>query len=131
MELMSNRAETTTWGWGDITFMIRTTVTAMDEFTIMNLPTEQHSDKKFYYKREEFFKKLIERFVLDWQGVTDNGRVIPYSFEVLELLPARERNEGELPPKGTIFEDLGSYIRDGIWNPYVEKVTSLKKDSGK
>ena len=69
----------------DVTFYIRPIATAKDRFEIDM--TGDWKDGKFEMSKGDFFLKLIELFVVNWKGVTKDGKKVPYSFKTFAELP--------------------------------------------
>ena len=73
-------------------------------------PAEQH-----VHPRGALFEKYIELFVENWDGVTEDGKAVPYSFDTL-----MNRLPGDIT-KDWILK-LGVFIMD--------QLGMIKKDAG-
>lgn len=65
----------------DVTFSIRSTVAAGDKFELDVLGDFKNG--VFVVDRGAIFKKVVELFVEDWTGVTEDGKPVPYRFVTL------------------------------------------------
>jgi hypothetical protein len=55
----------------------------------------------------DYWKKMIELFVVDWKGVTEDGKPVPYSYAtLLTRLPADAVED--------ILLKLGSFISEKV-----------------
>lgn len=87
--------------WNDVTFLVKPRAGAMDKFEL-DTRGDLAADGTVTMSRTIFYRVLVERFVVGWEGVTEDGRPVPYSFARIERLPA-------LPDDDLIFK-LGAYI---------------------
>ena len=121
MELVEKK-ENLEFKWEDVTFHIRQTFTAHDRFAITTTPHKENRDGGFVFDTETFYATLIQLFVVDWEGVTQNGFKVQYSFARLKDFPASK-------DQGDVFLALGGFIRDKVLIPNTEKVEEIKKKS--
>ena len=102
--------------WKDITFRVRAQATAGDRFEIDIL---YDVDKGVVVvPRRELYRTLIKRFVVGWEGVTEDGKPVPFSLENLERLPADNED---------VILFLGSFIvnKSGLF-PAAEESSEKK-----
>lgn len=78
MELLKPK-DHLTYSIGDVKFFIRSQLTARDKFRIGIMG--DYKDGVFKVARGEVFEKCIEIFVVGWDGVTEDGKPVPYSFD--------------------------------------------------
>jgi hypothetical protein len=86
--------------WKDITFQIRSTAMSGDKFAIsMSSPIENGRQT---FSLTAYYRKIIELFVIGWQGVTEDGKDVPFSLDALGRLPVDANND--------VFILLASFI---------------------
>ena len=72
---------------GDVTFFFRSQMTVRDKVAIDMVGTLK--DGRWVMDRDAYITKIIERFVTGWDGVTENGKPVPYSYDVfMERFPS-------------------------------------------
>lgn len=76
-----------TYAIGDVKFFIRAQATVEDKFEVDSTGT-WNGQGKFVMSLNLFYRTLVERFVVGWDGVTSGGKAVPYSFAALLALPA-------------------------------------------
>ncbi len=104
MELLAKKAETKTAVIGGITFEFRTKVTSGDRFEI-NTGGALTKDGIVSFNPLELYRVVCRLFVVGWEGVTEGGKPVLYSFETLTTrLP-------ELPGQDIIIQ-LGTKIAE-------------------
>lgn len=111
MELVKAK-DNLTYTINDVTFFIRSTATVKDKFDLDSAGEWKNGGYTMNVKT--YWMKLIELFVVDWKGVTENGKAVPYSMEALLRLPADGSQDWLLK--------LGSYIANETGVLPVEKV---------
>lgn len=84
---VSKPKENLTYAIGDVTFYVRAQATVEDKFEL-DVTGSWNGEGKFILSTGAFYRKLVERFVVGWKGVTDGGKDVPYSFDALMSLPA-------------------------------------------
>jgi len=65
----------------DVTFYFRSQMTARDKAALDMIGEYQNG--KWSIDRTAHLTKIIELFVTGWDGVTEDGKPVPYSYEVL------------------------------------------------
>lgn len=91
MELL--KQELVNFKFKDITFFIRKKASLGDKLFVEALMTEALSAKSIT-QIPKIGKNLIRQFVCGWDGVTQDGKAVPYSYEILETgLPAELADE--------------------------------------
>lgn len=104
MELLKQQ-ENAEFKIGDITFYIRTQMTVRDKFE-MDIIGE-YVDGHFQMKKGALIYKLVELFVVGWNGVTEDSKPVPYSYETLiTRLPGDASKD--------IIIAIGSFIIDRL-----------------
>ena len=102
MELEKHDEKPLEFKWKDVTFKIKPRATAADRLAVA------FRDQKTV---ASYSLTLIERMVIDWEGVTLNGQPVPYSFELLSKhLPSTAEDNALIGLAGFIWEntDIGS-----------------------
>lgn len=92
-------------------FHIRPKATAEDRFEITVL---YDADAKGHVKvpRRDVYRTLIERFVVGWTGVTEDGKPVPFSMDALGRFPV-DKNEDVMIILGHfIFKSCGLWETD-------------------
>ncbi len=88
--------------WKDVTFKVRGVATSEDKFEI-NVLYGVDKEGKLKVPRSQFYRTAIKRFVKGWEGVTTDGKPVPFSMEALGNLP--------IDPDGEdVMILLGSFI---------------------
>jgi hypothetical protein len=113
--------------WYDVKFFIRSEFTAYDRFCITVCRNKEIKDGAFIFNAEDFFVLLIKLFVERWEGVTADGKPVPFSLELLKRFPTKKEPKDKLT--GDVFLDLGMFIREHVVAPNTEKVEEIKKKS--
>lgn len=116
MELQK-AGESLPFKWKDITFHIRSKALAGDKHELVTLG-ELDGKGRSVIPQSKLYRKIIERFVISWEGVTEDGKAVPFSVENLERLP--------MDPKEDVFLVLGGHIM-GVCFPKDDE--HKKKDS--
>ena len=86
MELVK-QSENLVYPYKDIKIFVRSKATAGDKFAIEESGKFNVKTGKFDFNMVDFYRILVERFVIGWEGVTDGAKPVPYSFEALGNLP--------------------------------------------
>lgn len=86
--------ESVVFKWKDITFHIRPKALAGDKHELVTLG-ELDEKGQSRIPQNRLYRKLIERFVTSWEGVTEGGKAVPFSLQNLERLPV-DREEDVL-----------------------------------
>lgn len=86
MELLKAK-ENLKYTIGDVTFLVRAQATVRDKFEL-DVAGDWNKDGKFVLNVGTAYRKLVELFVVGWEGVTQDGKPAPYSFDALMGLPA-------------------------------------------
>lgn len=105
--------------WKDVTFYIRPTATAGDKFSLTN-GAPMTKDGKQTFVMSDFWKKIIEIFVVKWSGVTKDGQDVPFSMDALAQLPVDNNDD--------VFVRLGAFIVDTT--KIVDRGEERKNESG-
>ena len=82
MELLKLDDRPAEFVWNDVRIYFRTKVTVGDKFAIDTAGTRIEGDK-VEYKPWDFYLTMIRTFVTGWEGVTENGKKVPYSYDAL------------------------------------------------
>lgn len=117
MEIRKSKAETVEFKYEDVVFFIKPHATEEDRM-IVNLSGAREGDR-VVFSRSEYCKTIIKCMVTGWKGVTEDGKEVPYSFDLLSNFPrVKDRN---------VYIDLGSFI---IENTDIARTPEdgLKKD---
>lgn len=76
-----------TFEYEDLKLYIRPKATVKDRFELDM--TGDWKDGSFTMSKTAYFLKLVELFVVGWDGVKDgSGKEVPYSFDTLQRLPS-------------------------------------------
>lgn len=103
---------------GDVTFFIKPNATSHDRFMSV-MSGEMKSDGTIAVKRAEFNETILRNFIVGWEGVTQNGKPVPYSWEAfISSWPKEEDGKN-------IFVELTNFIFDKT--DYHSKHEELKK----
>ncbi len=90
---------------GDVTFNIRPQMTVRDKFELDIIG--EYKDGAMKITRGDLIHKLVELFVVNWSGVTQDGKPVPYSYDTLmNQLPADQTED--------YIIKLGTFIVDAI-----------------
>jgi len=93
MELLKLGERPAEYKWQDVTFYFRTKVTVGDKYEIDTAGTVVNGDK-ISFTPWNFYSTLIRLFVNAWDGVTEDGKTVPYSYETLmQRLPAQQSED--------------------------------------
>ena len=103
---------------GEVTFFIKPKASEHDVFnTIMS--GEMKADGTVTVKRMDFNDCVLRHFIIGWEGVTVEGKEVPYSWEMfVSGWPKQD--------EGNIFVDLVNFIFEKT--DYHKKDSELKKD---
>lgn len=102
MEL-SRAKEPLKFKYRDVTFLVKPHAVEADRLEIW--ASGKADDGKIVAPRAEFVKALIRCFVIGWEGVTQDGKPVPYSFETfVNLFPKQPKDETP------VFLALGNFI---------------------
>jgi hypothetical protein len=100
MELLKGK-DNLTFSVGDVKFFIRASATVRDKFAVDMTGTYENG--VFKMDRVAFYHKMIELFVEGWDGVTMDGKPVPYIFATfMDSFPA--------DPTQDVVLKLGSFI---------------------
>jgi len=88
----------------ELTFTVRAVATAGDKYEIDCLYDVKGDGLEI--NRRMFYLTLIERFVTGWEGVTENGKPVPFSLANLLSLPYDHEDD--------IVIILGSWITNHV-----------------
>jgi hypothetical protein len=105
--------------WKDVAFTFRTRVNKYDRWKI-DTAGVVYDGNKIQFEVWDFYELMIKLFVTGWEGVTEAGKDVPYSFESLKNLPD---DDGE-----DIIMNLGKFIAEtnGLIGKKVEDKEKLK-----
>jgi len=102
---------------GDVTFFIKPKATEYDVFNTI-MAGEMKADGMVAMKRMDFNDCILRNFIIGWEGVTIDGKAIPYSWEVfVNGWPKQDENN--------IFVELVNFIFEKT--DYHKKDKELKK----
>jgi hypothetical protein len=88
MELLKLDDRPAEFVWNDVRIYFRTKVTVGDKFAIDTAGTHIEGDK-VQYKPWDFYLTMIRVFVTGWDGVTEGGNKVAYSYDnLLNRLPS-------------------------------------------
>ena len=87
MELLKLNQSPARFPWKDVTFLYRTSVTTQDKFTI-DTAGSLLKDGSIEFHPWELYRALIRTFVVGWEGVTEDGKPVPYSYDAFSRLPS-------------------------------------------
>lgn len=109
--------------WNDVTFLVNCRASSGDKFAIDTCNVGRKVKRGGTTIREvdqtTFGKLLIQLFVVGWEGVTSEGKPVPYTFEAIDDLPA--------DPKRQVLTELCHFI---LKNVDIFKDQEIKNDSG-
>jgi hypothetical protein len=106
MELLKLDERPAEFKWEDITIFYRKTVTVEDKFTIDTAGATVKNDK-IEFGVWDFYKTMIRVFVVGWQGVTQDGNKISYSYDAMMKLPSTVANDLIMSLGFKIAQDTG------------------------
>jgi len=112
MELVKPK-EPLAFKYKDVTFMVK--AQAVDSDRLEFLSAGQIDGRRMTIPAAEFRRALIRSMVIDWRGVTLDGKPVPYSFETFMTLFPRHEHKGR-----SVIEDLCGFI--------IEKTDLFHKD---
>jgi hypothetical protein len=93
MELLKLGERPAEFKWKDVTFFFRTKVTVGDKYEIDTAGTLIAGDK-VSFTPWNFYLTITRIFVTGWDGVTEDGKAVPYSHEnMLTRLPAQDSED--------------------------------------
>lgn len=113
MELLKLGESTARYQWQDVTFIYRTKVTTADKFEVDTAGALMR-DGKITFTPFEFYRALIRSFVVGWEGVTENGKALPYSYESLLLLPSDTESDLIMKLGIKIAQDTGFIAEEKV-----------------
>lgn len=92
MELLKLDERLEEWKHGDVTFYFRPSISGGDKFNLTTAGVLAE-DGHVVYKPMELYRALVKIFVTGWDGVTENGKKVPYSYELLSTrFPASDED---------------------------------------
>jgi hypothetical protein len=102
VELLKTDSRPLEFQFEDVTFLVKPHATVRDHLELIDtfgvdgkgMITTQSS---------KLYRFLIRQFVMDWRGVTQNGKSVPYSYETFE-------NDFPIDAKGSLCALLGAFI---------------------
>lgn len=77
---------------GEVTFLVKPLASSYDRLQVVMAQTPT-----------EFLEAAIKQMVIGWKGVTRDSKPVPYSYDVLKLLP---------DSNGDVLLGLGRFILD-------------------
>jgi len=92
MELLKLDERPAEYKWEDVTFLFRTIMGPGDKFAV---DTAGHlmENGKITFKVWELYKALIKTFVVGWKGVTENGKEVPWDYNLfMTRFPVKEKD---------------------------------------
>jgi hypothetical protein len=101
MELRKNHQKPLEFKYEDVTFLVKPRASEEDRMLVMLLG-EQLPDGNVKFSRPDFCRLVVERMVVGWEGVTRDGKPMPYSFTALSEFP---RIEGK-----NVYLEVGAFI---------------------
>lgn len=105
MELLKPK-DRLTYSIGDVKFFIRSTMTARDKFRLGIMG--EYKNGVFAVDRGEVFEKVIDLFVEGWEGVTEDGKPVPYSYDTfMNRIPGDTARDWVLKLGVFIIDSLG------------------------
>lgn len=87
MELLKLSDSPARYQWKDVVFIYRTKVTTEDKNAV-NTAGALMKDGDIVFDPWDFYRALIKAFVTGWEGVTEGGKPVPYSYDAFLRLPA-------------------------------------------
>ena len=100
MEIKRQNAKPLEFKYEDVTFFVKPSATEEDRMFV-SLSGVSDGDK-VRFSRAEYCRSIIQCMVTGWKGVTEDGKEVPYSFELLSNFPRIEDHN--------VYIDLGSFI---------------------
>lgn len=79
MELLKEKS-TEVYVHEDVKFTIRTNVTVGDKFELDTAGSIADKDE-ITFKPWEFYKTMLRLFVISWEGVSVDGKPVPWNFD--------------------------------------------------
>ena len=101
MELYRQTEPDRIYKWKDVTFYLRPHATSGDRHSLTMLGDLDNG--KASIPRSIFYRRAIELFVTRWEGVTAEGKAVPFSMLNLDSLPT-------IMEEGDLLCELGSFI---------------------
>jgi hypothetical protein len=117
MELVK-QSENLVYTYKDIKILVRSKATAGDKFAVEESGKFNSETGKFDFNMVEFYRILVRRFVVGWEGVTDGGKPVAYSYDALSSLPIDHEQD--------FIIKLGMFIADKTGFSKVEAEASKK-----
>lgn len=108
--------------WKDAVILVKRRASVLDKFQLDMLGERKEEGGKLVAKfsQIELGRLLVRLFVVGWEGVTMDGKDVPYSYELLEKsLPADRTEDFFLSLYAFIVKETDIFKRD----------IELKKDS--
>jgi len=102
MEIYRQRGPDKVFKWKDITFHLRPRGLSGDKHDLIEMG-EIDKNGKAFIPMNKFYRRAIELFVKSWEGVTEDGKPVPFSMENLNSLPV-ENGDGD------VIRELGAFI---------------------
>lgn len=87
----------------DVTFVIRAQANAHDKFQMDMSLGQINGEGKVEATLREVYQTLIKLFVVGWKGVTQDGKEVPYSYDLLT-------NAFPADPMDDVYMRLGGFI---------------------
>jgi hypothetical protein len=103
MELSILENKLAEWKWKDVTFKFRSKVTKGDRWKIDTSGAILENDQ-IKFEPWKFYEIMIRVFVSDWDGVTKDGKKVPFSYDALSSIPDDDGDD--------IVMKLGHYIAE-------------------
>jgi hypothetical protein len=119
MELLKLDERPAEYKWEDVTFLIRTRMGPGDKFAV---DTAGHllENGKVTFKAWKLYEVLIKTFVVGWKGVTENGKEVPWDYDVFATrFPVKDKD---------VIMLLGEFIADTVNIFGVSKGTEALKN---
>lgn len=126
MELLKLDERSEEFEYKGVTFFVKKNFTPEDKFFI-DTSGELGKDGRIKFHPREYYRALIQVFVVGWKGVTENGKEVPYSFETLcTRLPA-DMTDGLFLKLSLFIGKLHGFTKS---DEELKKEAELKNESG-
>ena len=116
MEIYKQTEPDRIFNWKDVTFHIRPRATTGDKHDLVMIG-DIKADGRSSVPRSLMYRRAIELFVKSWNGVTENGKQVPFSMAALDSLPTSS-------DETDVILELGAFI-------YNHCVSNLPEDKKK
>lgn len=100
MEIRKHKSDPLEFKYEDVVFFIKPHASEEDRM-VVNLSGVREGDR-VVFSRAEYCKTIIKCMVTGWKGVTEDGKEVPYSFDLLSDFPRVNDHN--------VYIDLGSFI---------------------